>query len=42
MKFGRIKKRRKPNKSKLIILLIILLGLLYFWQNAESLMEKYF
>ncbi len=42
MEFNRIKKRRKPNKSRLIILLILLLGILYFWLNAESLMKNWF
>lgn len=42
MKFKGIKKRRKPNKNKLIILLIVLLGVLYLWLNAESLMKNLF
>lgn len=42
MKFNRIKKRKKPNNSKLIIMLIVLLGVLYFWLNAESLMKNIF
>ncbi|MFT6755513.1 MAG: hypothetical protein ACJAV9_000998, partial [Urechidicola sp.] len=40
MKFNRIKKRKKPNKNKLILLLIVLLGILYFWLNADRLMES--
>jgi nitrate/TMAO reductase-like tetraheme cytochrome c subunit len=42
MEFNRIKKRKKPNKSKLILLLIVLIGIIYFWLNANRLMEFFF
>jgi len=39
---SRFKKRKKPNKSKLIVMLIILLGILYFWMNAEGMLNGFF
>ena len=42
MKFNRIKQRKKPNNSKLIFMLVVLLGILYFWLNAGHLMKNIF
>ena len=42
MKFNRIRKRKKPNKNRLVLMLIILLGILYIWLNAENLMKIIF
>lgn len=42
MKFNRIKQRKKPTNSKLILMLVVLLGILYFWLNAGHLMESVF
>ena len=42
MKFNRIKQRKKPNNSKLILMLVVLLGILYFWLNAGDLMKNIF
>lgn len=37
----RFKKRKKPNKAKLIVLLIVLLGILYFWMHAEGALSAF-
>lgn len=39
---SRFKQQKKPNKIKLIILFMILLGILSFWLNAESLLSNFF
>jgi hypothetical protein len=38
---NRFKKRKKPSKRKLIILLVVLLGILYFWMNAERILGSF-
>ena len=40
MEFNRFKKRKKPNKNKLIFLLVALLVILYIWMNASNLIEN--
>lgn len=42
MEFNRIKKAKKPNKSKLILLLIALIGIVYLWLNADRLIDSFF
>lgn len=39
---NRFKERKKPNKIKLILLFVILLGILTFWLNAESILSNIF
>ena len=38
---NRFKKRKTPNKAKLIILLVVLLCILYFWMNAERILGSF-
>jgi hypothetical protein len=42
MEFKRIRKRKKPNFKRGIILVILLLIILYLWFNMESLMTRLF
>ena len=42
MEFRRIKKRRKPNYEKALLLIIVLLLFIYLWLNAEGLTERFF
>jgi len=42
MEFRRLKKRRKPNYGKSILFIVLLLLFIYFWLNAEGLMERLF
>jgi len=42
MEFNRIRKRKKPNYSKSILLIIVLLIVIYLWLNADGIMERFF
>lgn len=39
---SRFKKRKKPNKTKLTILLIVLFGILYLFSNAKWILAALF
>jgi len=41
METSRFKKRKKPNKTKLILMLIVLLGVLYFWMHSEEIIAVF-
>ncbi|WP_460189449.1 hypothetical protein [Urechidicola sp. KH5] len=42
MEFERFRKRKKPNKTRLIILLVALLGVLTIWLNSGAITEWLF
>jgi len=42
MKFNRIRKRKKPNYVRSILLIIALLIVIYLWLNADGISEKFF
>ena len=42
MEFRQIRKRKKPNYKRALILIIVLLALIYFWLHAEDIMERFF
>ena len=42
MEFRRLKKRRKPNYGKALLLIIVLLLFIYLWLHAEGMLEQYF
>lgn len=42
MEQQRFKKRKKPNKKRLIFLLILLVAIAYLWMNSEGLITSLF
>ncbi len=42
MEFNRIRKRKKPNYIRSILLIIVLLLVIYFWLNADGIIERFF
>lgn len=42
MEFRRIKPRKKPNRFKLLLLLIALVLIVLIWLNADDLMNRLF
>lgn len=42
MEQQRFKKRKAPNKKRLIFLLVLLLVITYLWINSDSLISSFF
>lgn len=41
METSRFKKKKKPNRIRLILMLIALLGLIYFWMHSEEIIALF-